>query len=191
MDIFKDEQDNVNFLWWLKLVLGLTKMTFVKGRRSSLSRIQALPKDAFSILCYCLMPNHFHLLVRQNSELPTTKLLAKVSTSYSKYFNKKYNHVGGVFQDQYKAVLVDNDSYLLWVSAYIHQNPKVAGLVTDLRDYPYSSYLEYLDQRQKTLADKSLILNMAGGSAGYERFVVSALDHLKQRKELESLLLDN
>jgi hypothetical protein len=137
------------------------------------------------------MLNHFHLLVRQNSKLPTTKLLAKVSTSYSKYFNKKYNHVGGVFQDQYKAVLVDNDSYLLWVSAYIHQNPKVAGLVTDLRDYPYSSYLEYLDQRQKTLADKSLILNMAGGSAGYERFVVSALDHLKQRKELESLLLDN
>ncbi len=189
MDIFRDEQDFLNFLKRLKLVLGLTRMT-LGNPRSSMSRMQALPEGAFTILSQCLMPNHFHFLIRQNTELSISKLISKVCTSYSIYFNKKYGHVGGVFQDQYKAVMIDNDSYLLWLSAYIHQNPKVAGLVEDLKDYPWSSYLDYIGARQGTLCDRDFLIKMAQSPEEYKIFVDESYVKISEMKDLEDLLLD-
>jgi GT2 family glycosyltransferase len=118
-------------------------------------------------------------------------LLAKISTSYSKYFNKKYERVGHTFQDAFKAVLVVSDAQLLWLSAYIHQNPNVGGLVTKLSDYPWSSYLDYAGTRNGTLVDKSFLLQMFGGSIkNYEKFVLESFSKIYERKDLEHLLLD-
>jgi len=87
------------------------------------------------------------------------------------YFNKKYKHIGGVFQDQYKAVRIDNDSYLLWVSAYIHQNPLVGGLVSSLKDHNWSSYLDYLGIRKGQIPDTNFLIHMAGSLDFYIKFV--------------------
>ncbi len=107
------------------------------------------------------------------------------------YFNKKYDHVGGLFQDQFKSILIDNDQYLLWLSAYIHQNPAVAGLVKDIKDYPYSSYPDYLGLRVGNITDTFLILSMASNDRkNYEQFVLGNYEKIKQRKDLSHLFLD-
>jgi putative transposase len=136
------------------------------------------------------MPNHFHFCIKQNSALPISKLLLKVCTSYCKYFNKKYNKIGGLLQSKFKAVLIDSDSQLLWLSAYIHQNPHTAGLVENLEDYKWSSYLDYIDKRKGNLCDFKIILNQFSEPLAYKKFVDDALPLIKQRKNIQHLLLD-
>ncbi|MEK7618193.1 MAG: transposase [Patescibacteria group bacterium] len=188
-NILIDDEDRSFFLWRLKEAVF---PDLFPGKPSPGGyKKKNLPVRAFSILAYCLMPNHFHLLIRQNSEVPITKLLSKVCTSYSKYFNKKYDRVGGLFQDQYKTIRVENDAYLQWVSAYIHDNPVTAGFVSNARDYEWSSMPEYAGIRKGILCEKDFILNMLGGKSDkYEEFVVSSAPIIKSRKDIQKFLLD-
>jgi putative transposase len=195
-DIFLDDEDRKFFLYRLKenLFPEIPKKLpdgHLLGSAHTLYIRKMLPKNAFNLFCYCLMPNHFHLMVRQNLLVPVSKLISKVCTSYGKYFNKKYNRVGGVFQDQFKSVLVATDGQMLWLSAYIHQNPAVAGLVKDLKDYPWSSYLDYIGLRKGSLCDKDFIVNLAGSPHAYKKFVGESFDKIKERKDIEHSLLDN
>lgn len=149
-----------------------------------------LPAGAFSLICYCLMPNHFHLLVRQNSEVKISELIQKLCTGYSKYFQKKYDHVGHLFQGTFKAIHVDNESYLTWLSAYIHQNPATASIVNNLEDYPYSSYLDYIGLRDGKLCDKAPILDKFKSKEDYKKFVLDTEALFKAKKSLKDLMLD-
>jgi putative transposase len=196
-EVFLDDEDRKFFLFRLKENLfpkspedRLLGDGFLVAEAHTPYIRKTLPPNSFSLLAYCLMPNHFHFLIRQNTVLPVSKLISKVFTSYSKYFNAKYERVGHVFQDRFKAVLVVNDSQLTWLTAYIHQNPKVGGLVTNLRDYQWSSYLDYIGIRNGTLCDKSFILKMFTSSIEYEKFVEVSYGAIKQRKDIELLLLD-
>ena len=91
--IFLDSMDYMALLKRLKIVLGLYIDTQL--------RVHPLPKNSFSVISYCLMPNHFHFLIRQNTDVGIEKLIQKVITSYVMYFNRKYNRVGGLFQDAF------------------------------------------------------------------------------------------
>lgn len=154
------------------------------------SRRKPLPHGAFTLFAYCLMPNHFHFLIRQNLQNSVSEFIKKICTGYSKYFNKKYKRVGHVFQDQYKAVLVEHDNYLTWVSAYIHQNPKIAGMVVSLDEYSWSSYKDYLGLRQGKLCSKDLILGMFKNVEQYKKFVEDSFEQIKIRKDIQKLLLE-
>lgn len=117
-----------------------------------------------SILCYCLMPNHFHLLLRSSNSSSITGFMLRLSTSYAKYFNIKYGLVGRIFQERFRAKIVDTDEYLLHLSRYIHLNPvsdslqtlnslhstpgvEANSIRTKLKNYSWSSYHEYLDNK--------------------------------------------
>ena len=157
-EIFKEPQDYENFLKRLKLAAGIPIQTTL--------RIKPCPKDSFYILSYCLMPNHYHILVKQNSEVPIGDLINKVATSYVKYFNAKYRRVGNLFQDIFKAKHIDSDSYLTYVTAYIHNNP------ADPFRYTYSSLPDYLGLRAGTLCNTEFILNLfKKDRAAYKKFV--------------------
>jgi putative transposase len=149
-DVFLGEGDYISFLRRFCLVLGLP----VSAARTS---IRPLPVGAFSIVSYCLMPNHFHLLIRQNTDVGVDKLLLKLCTSYAIYFNHKYDHIGNVFQDAFKAKLVENDMYAKYLSAYIHNNP------ADL-DYDYSSYKDIMGIRDGQICDTSIVLSWFNNS---------------------------
>jgi len=138
-DIFLDDGDYAFFVLRLKQNLYSDKFDELK--------IQALPPNSFSLVSYCLMPNHFHLLIRQNSEIPVSKFMLKLCSSYAKVFNKKHEFVGHLFQDQFKQVAVSEDEYLKWLVAYICQNPTVAGLVKTPSEYKWSSYNEHVNRR--------------------------------------------
>jgi len=134
-DIFLGDSDYEFFLLRLKQNLYPDKFDELT--------IQPLPPNSFSLISYCLMPNHFHLLIRQNSEIQTSKLMLKLCSSYSKVFNKKHERVGHLFQDQFKQILIDRAEYLKWIVAYICQNPKMANIVKNSYDYKWSSYQEH------------------------------------------------
>ena len=191
INIFKDDNDYNFFLFRLREALFPVLAESIKPQ----FKRKLLPPDSFTLVTYCLMPNHFHLLIRQNHDLPISQLISKVCTSYSMYFNKKYKRVGSLFQDQFKAVLVESDEQFKFLSAYIHQNPFVAGLVKNLKNYKYSSYPDYLGKRKDKLCDQSLILDIFENSRkSYEDFVEESYSITKEKKELalelEGLILD-
>lgn len=146
-----------------------------------------LPAGAFDLVCYCLMPNHFHFLLRQNTDLPVNKLIGKLCTGYSKYFNKRYERVGSLFQDQFKSVPIISNEQLLWVSAYIHINPLKAKLVQRLEAYPYSSYPDFIGLRAGTLCKKEAIMEQCdNSSASYNTHIMNFEEGINT-----SLSLDN
>lgn len=181
-DIFLDEFDFRFFLLRLRQYLFPNK--------EDGSRISLLPENSFSLISYCLMPNHFHLLLRQNLDIPTNKIILRVCTSYSKYFNKKYDKVGHVFQDQFKQVTVGDDDYLKWLSCYIHQNPKVAGLVKNLEQYQWSSYWDFVGKDSSGMCDKDIILSQFKNRDDFKNFTETSYKIIKNRAEDIGLTLD-
>lgn len=124
-----------------------------------------LKKHPVTLLAYCLMPNHVHLILRQDSDEPVDRFIHRLHTAYTMYFNKKYEKIGAVFQGRFKAKLIDTEEYLLHVSRYIHINPvelihaQGPALSVELAAYPWSSYGEYLEPRGKHLCDSTLVLS--------------------------------
>jgi REP element-mobilizing transposase RayT len=141
-------------------------------------------------VAYCLMPNHYHFLIRQDGQERAGLLPQRVFNSYSKAYNKRYDHSGTLFEGNYKVVPVADDSHLLHLCRYIHANPVKDGLVTDPADWPYSNYLEWTSQRPGTLVDRDFVQEHFPSPADYRTFV---LDYLAERvlpETLETYLRD-
>ncbi len=136
------------------------------------------------VVAYCLMPNHFHLLLKQVSDNGITKFLGKLSNSYTKYFNTRHKRVGPLFQGSFKAVRIESDEQLVHVCRYIHLNPLIDYLVSNIRDYDYSSYLEYLGIK-KGFCHKNYIMDGFSSLEAYEKFVLDQEDYGRSIKLLE------
>lgn len=142
-------------------------------------------KFDWSIYCYCILPNHFHLLVKTRTH-PLGLIMKSLQTAYGVYFNKKYKRVGPVFSGRFKSIICQEDNYFLQVSKYIHLNPVKAGLCKNPQDYPYSSFIEYFGDCGKSLNDSLLdkreIKKVLGGSVtkkareSYRTFVIEEED---------------
>ncbi len=148
-NIFLDEHDYAVFLHYLKKYLDPTVPFGIGSDPHPLS-------SEIDLFAFCLMQNHFHLLLKQKSVDGITKLIRAVCTNYVMYFNKKYERVGTLFQGKYKAVLIENDSYLLHLSRYIHLNPYPGS---DPKSYNYSSYGYYLGNKNANWLNTTEILS--------------------------------
>lgn len=128
--------------------------------------------ELVQIFSYCLMPNHFHFLIKQNIERGITHFLRKFANSYTRYFNTKYDRIGPLFQGTFKAKLIETDAYLLQVSKYIHRNP--LKLKRNLHSYSYSSYGYYLSQDKHPFCNTEFILSYFSANnpnLSYQSFV--------------------
>ena len=96
----------------------------------------------YTLYAYCLMPNHFHLLIREREDY-LGMAVKRISTSYVYYYNRKYSRDGHLFKERFRSEPVNDMAYFTTLLRYIHQNPLKAGLVSDIRDYRYSSWNEY------------------------------------------------
>ncbi len=97
-------------------------------------------ESGFSVIAYCLMPNHVHLLVRQNRSIGPSKLMARLHTTYAMYFNDEYKKVGHLFQGRYKQKIVSDNDYLLRLVSYFHLNPVKDHIVQSVGEYRWSSF---------------------------------------------------
>ena len=169
--LFRDEQDYRAFLFRLGLVLGfkkedLDKCEITKSPKSRI-RISGLKSENFKLHAFCLMPNHFHLLIEQCGDESISKLMVKLCTSFSRYLNLKYKRVGYVFQDRFKAVHIETNPQLMLISSYIHMNPIKDSLANKPEDYKWSSYNDFIVNRKNSIIFKDFLLDIFGNKNNF------------------------
>jgi len=129
-----------------------------------------LPQCQVRLWAYCLMPNHVHLLVETGTQ-PLSAFMQRLQQSYTQYFNRTHRKVGHLFQGRYKAIICEQDSYLLPLIRYLHLNPVRAKLVKQPEAYPYSGHTAYLDGRATAVLNPAPGLAAFGGRLAYRQFV--------------------
>ena len=140
MDIFHSKEDHLKFLSILT---------------------EQKQKAPFYLYSYCLMTNHFHLLIERREE-PVGKMMLRLLTGYASYYNRRYRHIGHVFQGRHKAILCQSDPYLARLVAYIHLNPVRAKMVASADEYLYSSQRAYLGLEPAGIVDVDPVLRRFG-----------------------------
>ena len=118
-------------------------------------------RAAFYLYAYCLMTNHVHFLIERQAET-VGSIMQRLLTGYSQYYNRRYRHVGHVFQGRHKAILCQSEPYLGKLVRYIHLNPVRARMVTAAEDYPYSSHRAYLGLEPTGIVDVDPVLRLFG-----------------------------
>jgi len=151
-----------------------------------------LPEPLVNVISYAHMPNHFHLVLRQNMDGGISKFMHKVSVSYAKYFNKKYILTGSLYEGNFRAVLIESEPQLLEVSRYVHTNPAVAGIVDakGLLGYLWTSLRLYAGEEINKLVDTSYLLGLSNNNV--EELVKFTLSRITDDNEglLEGVTID-
>ncbi|KKU53188.1 MAG: hypothetical protein A3F26_01545 [Candidatus Ryanbacteria bacterium RIFCSPHIGHO2_12_FULL_47_12b] len=149
-----------------------------------------------NVICYCLNPNHFHMILEEAENKGIEKYMHRLGTGFTRYFNETYKRTGSLFQGPYKVVHVSSNEYLLHVSAYVNLNHRVhqlSGLATKL---VRTSWQEYIGKRSgvANVCKKEIVLDQFKNIAEYKDFAESSLGDILKRKvlfnEMESLLLE-
>ncbi|MFH1408164.1 MAG: transposase, partial [Patescibacteria group bacterium] len=189
-EIFVDSYDYYYFLYLLKKYLDPTfKKKFIDPVTGEALFVEGASfVGDVKLVAFALMPNHYHLLLHNISKYGMEKLLRRVGTSYSLYFNNKYDRVGGVFQGVYKGVMITNQEHLLHLSCYIHLNPTELSDIhaKNLTGYDYSSYKYFLGEREGKWLHPNILLDMfypneEKAGACYAKFVEN---HVKRFLEI-------
>lgn len=158
--IFMDKQDYFHFLF-LMYVCNTTKNIELRTVNDNFDRGETI----VDVGAYCLMPNHFHILVHEKIDSGISKYMLKLMTSYSMYFNKKYKRTGKLYEGVFKSTHASSDNYLKYLYSYIHLNPaklldknwkknkakNITNLLKYVFDYQYSSLEEYKNSKFKII----------------------------------------
>lgn len=158
-----------------------------------IENLRAKEKYLVEILTFCLMPNHFHFLLRELEKDGVSTFMRNFQNSYTHYFNTKHKRVGAGVQSPFKAVRIENDEQLIHVSRYIHLNPVTAYLIeiNELDNYPWSSFREYLTPQSKKLSNPEIILSNFRTPKDYKEFVVNQADYQRELGNIKHLILEN
>jgi REP element-mobilizing transposase RayT len=151
--------------------------------RFLLRRAKRYRKDYdLSIIAYCLMPNHYHLLLRPGEDEALSSFVQRLFNSYSQAFNRQQGRSGTLFEGRAKSILVDSEDYVLHLCRYIHLNPVNAQLVSHPGEWLWSNYLEWVGRRSGTLIDREFVDAYFPEATDYEGFVVGSLDDSWERR---------
>jgi len=212
-DIFIDNKDYIRFIRSMrefnitKAIDSLYRLDYSRKKDKAKDKEAKLPigslaspsvdisignlaSNPVDIICYCLIYNHFHFILKQLVDNGIEKFMHKLSTGYTKYFNYKHNRSGSLFQGTYKAIQVKTDNYLTYLSGYINGNPEIHK-ITKAEKWPWSSYRDYLELRSGTLSNKNIILKNFNSVDDYRNYVNIIIKESGQRKdEIKNYLLE-
>lgn len=185
-EVFLDKRDYSRFIdsfIYYQKADPPTRFSFRKRlKKEQLSNLDNLVE----IVCYCLMPNHFHFLLKQVKDGGISLFISRLVNSYTRYFNTRHRRVGHLFQGPFKAVRIENDEQLIHASRYIHLNPVTGFLVKNPQEYIFSSYPEYCKE-EKGICQKGLVLEQFTSLADYERFVLDQKDYAINLKKIQRI----
>ena len=148
-----------------------------------------LPKYLISLVAYCLMPNHFHLLVKQEANQGVTLFMHRLLNSHTHHFNLRHGRKGSLFQSRFQAIHVSDNEQLLHLSRYIHLNPRKARLVNRAGDYSFSSMNQFLDNGG--IVDAKIVMDQFSSPSDYELFVESYEDTDSQIAKITRITIDD
>lgn len=170
--IFLEDTDYIFFEWLLKRYLS----------HEAIANKRGVPyqkfHDRIALVSFCLMPNHFHLLIYQHQTSAMQHLMRGIMSSYSRYFNTKYGRTGHLFENTYRASRIDEEKYLLHISRYIHLNPP------GWRTFPYSSISYFANERHADWVHPEKILALFTSSDDYLTFLK---EYVPTRDELAAV----
>ena len=149
-------------------------------------------KKVVDVIAFCLMPNHFHFLLRGLNGRGINQFISNFQNSYAKYFNIKSTRSGSLFQQNFRAVRIESDEQLIHVSRYIHLNPITSYLVRtmeELENYRWSSYPDYI-RKGKTYIRKDIVLDHFRSIADYKQFMANQVDYQRKLDRIKHLLLE-
>lgn len=213
-NVFMDDKDYFRFIHNLFEFNDKTpahnifyKLSFLNSYEVRL-RKNPTRKCLVEILAFCLMPNHFHLMVRQKHSNGITEFMRKLGTGYTNYFNLKYKRVGSLFQGKFKAIHLNRQAHFLYLPFYIHLNPldliisnwrekeikeiEVVGKATKFLDkYRWSSYLDYIGNKNfPSITSRKFLLNFFSGPENYRQEIIGWL-RKSNSSELENIFLED
>lgn len=213
--IFQDQQDYYRFIHYLyefndaNRIINLWKRTknfkdtlCVEGKQENNKRQRR--ELLVEVICFCLMPNHFHLILKQKADNGISRFMHKVGTGYTMYFNQKNERMGRLFQSTFKAKIIESDEYILHLSRYIHLNPidiiksswKEEGILSSewdeinkfLEKYKWSSYLDYIGIKNfPSVINKDFLNEQFLDSIKYKEFISSFVIDELSRLSLDTL----
>jgi putative transposase len=140
------------------------------------------------LISYCLMPNHYHLIVKQKNPGGVSKLIKQISNAYTYYFNRKYEKEGSLFQGKYKAIAIE-PANLTEIIRYIHLNPTSSWLVDNPKDYQWSSHREYLEQAEG-LCSKEEVLKEFESIKDFQNFINDQNNYKNNLVKIQNLVID-
>jgi len=215
--IFKDVNDYYRGIFSI-YEFNNTNSTEIRKRRQARKKEKKKEKsgDPFSavidkreklvdVMCFCFMPNHIHLLVKQAKDDGITKFMRKVGAGYGRYFNTKYKRKGYVFQNRFRSVYIEDDKQLQTIFNYIHANPislielgwKENGIkdqdrvVKFLKDYKWSSYKDYIGEINfPSVTERNFFLEFLGDSKGCDLSLRNWVEYKKALDKNQELLLE-
>jgi len=193
---FNDEAYAENFYY---------KQAKLKSYEIESRKISRKRKILVEIIAYCLMPNHFHLLMRQNCESGIVRFMHKLGIGYTMFFNQKYERVGPLFQGRFKAALIENHRHFLYIPHYIHLNPldlkvptwKEKGIKNTrkalefINSYRWSSYPDFIGERNfPSIISNSLFRELYGTPAEYIKSIREWINDM-QIEELDDKIIEH
>lgn len=149
-----------------------------------------LRNPVVTIINYCLMPSHFHLLLRQEIDNGIKNFVQKISNSFAHYLALKQQLKGHVFAGNFKAVRIENDEQLIHVSRYIHLNPVTSYIVEKPEDYFFSSYLISIKRAKSDFVKPEEITNYFHSVSKYEEFVLAQKDYQRTLQNIKYLTFE-
>ncbi len=175
-------------------------------QRLSLSKFKQLSKELreqffidlerksplVEIYAFALMPNHFHLLVKQLKENGINKFVSNFQNSYAKYYNLKNNRDGSLFKNQFKVKWIESDEQFLHTSRYIHLNPVKSFLISfeQLELYPWTSYPSYMTNNTRFFIQTDFILGMFSSRDKYKKFIENQADYQEKMSLIEHIMIE-
>jgi len=159
-------------------IKGLDLFVDSKDYETFLSKLLTLKtEESFKLHCYCLMSTHFHLCIETGKNQKLSKIMHRLNTHYTVYFNNQHQLGGPLFRNRYKSIIVDKDNYLLSLSRYIYLNPVKAGVVDLPENYLWSSFSKYLNfSESEDLVDTADILAYYDSREDYKKFVYEGIE---------------
>jgi putative transposase len=202
-DIFLDNRDRARFLFLLIYLqspivfqnIGRQVTYFVKNRAFNISDeeiLEILKEKYVELINFALMPNHFHITVHELKEGGIAQYMQRVLCAFTKYFNTRYEKTGHLFQGPYKAVRIEDNDQLLYLSTYIHRNPReLKKWKNKEHEYEWSSYSDYLkENRWGQLLNTDIITEQFSEKEPYENFAKNSTAKQLQEYIDNDLLLD-
>jgi REP element-mobilizing transposase RayT len=138
-----------------------------------------------AVISYCLMPNHYHFLLRQGSSKSVESLVQWLFNVYTKAFNAMYKRSGTLFEGPFKSLEIKKDSHLLHLCRYIHRNPLDAGLVAKIEDWKFSNYMEWIGKREDILVDLDFVQEHYASPEEYKEFVLDYVSPKHIEREMK------
>lgn len=144
------------------------------------------------IIAFSFMPNHYHFLLKQIQDDGIKMCMSQIQNSYAKYFNTNYKRTGSLFQEMFKAIRIESDEQLIHVVRYIHLNPLTSYVIKEistLENYPWTSFIDYLNKRDISFIDKDLIRSYFSNAQKLRNFTLDQVDYQRTLADIQHLTM--